>query len=121
MSIKTKLFTATALAAGITMTAVPAYATEDQPAVEVLDELVVAEELSMDSYDRDEWAPNGWVDADDTGCDTQQDIVLRDTDSESQGVDNGDHWRLIDRTASDPFAGDFIQHDRNAGDLRRNH
>lgn len=119
MSIKTKLFTATALAAGITMTAVPAYATEDQPAVEVLDEIVIAEELSMDSYDRDEWAPNGWVDADDTGCDTQQDILLRDTDSESQVVDNADDCRLIYGTATDPFSGQFIEHDRDAEDFGR--
>src|SRR5699024_3942318 len=119
MSIKTKLFTATALAAGITMTAAPAYAAQDQPAVDVLDEIVIAEESSMDSYDRDAWAPNGWVDADDTGCDTQQDILLRDTDPESLDVDEADDCRLSFGTATDPFSAPFLALIRVAADFGR--
>jgi len=111
-----------ATAAIITATsfiAVPAHATEYQPAIEVLDEITIAQELTMDSYDRDSWAPNGWIDADGTGCTTQQDILIRDTDPSSQVIDDTDDCRLIYGTAVDPYSGVFVEHDRDAAEFKR--
>ena len=52
--------------------------TEERLALEVLAEATIAEDHSMDGYDRDTFAPSGWVDANNSGCTTREDILARD-------------------------------------------
>lgn len=56
-------------------------AEDSQPAVDVLDEITITEDHSMDGYDRDNFAPSGWVDANNSGCTTREDILARDLDN----------------------------------------
>src|SRR5699024_7325170 len=96
-----KTLTVSALIAATSLIATPAHAADGDLAIDMLQEIAIVEEPERTSYDRDEWAPSGWVDADGTGCTTQQDILLRDTDPASQ-VAGDDGCTLIYGTATDP-------------------
>lgn len=119
-----KTFATTALIAAASFIAAPAHAAEGHLAIDLLDDITIAEEIpnqgteDAPAYDRDEWAPNGWVDVDGTGCTTQQDILMRDTEPESQVIDD-DGCTLIFGTATDPYSGVFVEHDRDAADFNR--
>ncbi|OAV62810.1 HNH endonuclease family protein [Enteractinococcus helveticum] len=117
MSIS-KTFAATTIIAAISLVAAPAHATQGELAIDLLDDITIAEEHVDAPYDRDEWAPSGWADADDTGCTTQQDILIRDTEPASQVIDD-DGCTLIFGTAVDPYTGEFVEHDRDAADFNR--
>jgi hypothetical protein len=123
MSIS-KTFAATTIIATISLLAPPVHATEGELAIDLLNDITIAEEISTTAdggdpvYDRDAWAPSGWGDADGTGCTTQQDVLIRDTEPESQVVDD-DGCTLIYGTAVDPYTGEFVEHDRDATDFNR--
>ncbi|GAA2036583.1 hypothetical protein GCM10009720_16490 [Yaniella flava] len=111
-----KTLAATAVIAATSFIAAPAHATGGDLAIDLLDDITIAEEQGMDTYDRDSWAPSGWVDADGTGCTTQEDILIRDTEPESQVIDD---CSLTFGTAVDPYSGEFVEHDRDAADFNR--
>src|SRR5690625_2259699 len=71
-----------ALALAVTPAAVEA--NQEAPlAIEVLAELTVTEDHPMDEYNRDDFAPNGWIDTTGNGCTTREDILARDLDDET--------------------------------------
>lgn len=72
---------------GLVTTTATAADTDQPPAADVLSEITVAEDHSMDDYERDLFAPDGWTDANDTGCTTREDILARDLDEETLTVD----------------------------------
>lgn len=84
--------TKTAALATVSLVLIPASAaqaaeTDQRPALDVLDEITVAEDHHMDDYDRDAFAPDGWVDANGTGCTTREDILARDLDEDTLSLD----------------------------------
>lgn len=52
-------------------------------ASEVLTGITVADDHPMGAYDRDSFAPSGWIDATGNGCTTREDILARDLDDET--------------------------------------
>lgn len=77
-----------ALAAlGILATTTAAATDEQRPALDVLDGITIAEDQPMDDYDRDDYAPNGWIDATGNGCTTREDILARDLNDDTLAVD----------------------------------
>lgn len=86
--------------------AAPAHAeAEGDLALDVLETIEVAEDTSMDDYDRDAYAPSGWVDVDGTGMDTRNEILARDLES-TEVDDNVVQYG----TATGPYSGESIEH-----------
>lgn len=84
MKTATRITTTLALATGLLAptTAHAAPTDPDEPlALEVLSEITIAEDHPMEDYDRDLFAPDGWIDATGTGCTTREDILARDLDN----------------------------------------
>lgn len=81
---------------------------DHRPAIEVLEDLEVAEDGHMDGYDRPERFGGEWTDFDGTGCTTREDILIRDLDPETISVD-GD-CGVEYGEATDPYTGQNMEH-----------
>ncbi|MGP9587226.1 GmrSD restriction endonuclease domain-containing protein [Micrococcaceae sp. AOP34-BR2-30] len=68
-------------ALGLVITPAATDPTEERLALDVLTEIAISEDHPMDDYDRDAFAPSGWVDATGSGCTTREDILARDLDN----------------------------------------
>lgn len=83
----TSILAGTMLVATTLATAPTAAATsqDQQPreAIDVLQSIEVADDGSMDGYDRDTDFGGEWTDTDGNGCDTRDDIMARDLDDET--------------------------------------
>lgn len=111
-----------ALTAGLSLTTVlPATAAEEdtwENALEVLETIDIRDGDTVDTdYSRSEWG--GWLVNPDTGCTTQQDILIRDTIPETQVLDEEDACVLIFGESEDPYSGDHVVHDRDDVEFNR--
>lgn len=106
-----KVITATTLITGLAILSSPTQAAVPlDPALELLEEIHIAEETSMDSYAPESWAPKGWEEVYSSGCTVLQDILIRDTWEASQKLD--DDCTLLVGTAIDPYSGVSLEYDR---------
>lgn len=116
--------TALAVAAGLllpALTAAPAAAatdTAERLAVDVLDTIEVQEDHPGDDYDRDSYAPSGWIDANQSGCTTREDILARDLDPETLSVDG---CTVTYGTTTGAFSGEEIEHVQGASNIDIDH
>lgn len=89
---------------------------EDCPSNEAVRDDMIAENRlpehcpTDDYYDRDEFAPSDWIDADGTGCDTHEDVRMRDFDPDTIVVD-GD-CRVLFGEMQGPYLGERIEYNR---------
>lgn len=119
-----KISVALAVAAGLLapVTAVsPAAAgtaTEEIPALELLERIEVQEDHSAEDYDRDDYAPSGWVDANGSGCTTREDILARDLDPETISLDG---CTVEYGSTTGAFSGEEIEHVQGASDVDVDH
>lgn len=119
-----KAATALAVAAGLllpALTVAPAAASTDtaeRPAVEVLDTIEIREDHSMDGYDRDSYAPSGWVDANGSGCTTREDILARDLDPETLSLDG---CTVEYGTTTGTYSGEEIEHVQGSSEVDIEH
>lgn len=72
----------------LSIVASPTAADEHDSAFEVLQEITVVEDHPMNEYDRESFAPNGWIDANSSGCTTREDILARDLNETSIALDS---------------------------------
>lgn len=116
--------TALAVAAGLllpALTVAPAAASTDTAerlAVEVLDTIEVREDQTGVEYDRDSYAPSGWVDANQSGCTTREDILARDLDPETISLDG---CTVTYGTTTGAFSGEEIEHVQGESDIDIDH
>ena len=52
-------------------------------------------------YERDEWQPHGWADADGDGCNTREEVLL----GEGTDVGTGPGCKILAGVWTDPFSG----------------
>ena len=81
---------------------------DHRPAIEVLQDLEIAEDGDIDGYDRPARFGGEWTDFDGTGCTTREDILIRDLDPETISVD-GD-CRVEYGEATDPYTAQNMEH-----------
>lgn len=62
---------------------------------------VAAEDPARSRYDRDQWQPHGWEDADRDGCNTREEVLL----SEGRDVVTGPGCRILSGAWTDLFTG----------------
>ncbi|GAA4924602.1 HNH endonuclease family protein [Nesterenkonia rhizosphaerae] len=105
-----KLAPTALLTLGLMMLAAPAEA-QAETALDVLDRLTVAEDHYCTEYSaevrKDLYAPRGWVDANDSGHDTRDDILIRDLEDVSFRESDGavEYGQTID-----PYSGEQMEH-----------
>lgn len=108
--MKTRIATASTLALGLiagTAAAAQAETSEGELALDVLGAIEVAEDDYCTEYDRDAYAPNGWVDHNGSGHHTRDDILIRDLDDVSFRDSDG----AVDYgIGTDPYGGETIEH-----------
>lgn len=78
-----------------------------EPAVEVLARITVAEDASMDDYERSDWGTS-WTDAAGSGCDTRNDVLARDLDPDTLSVREDCAVEYGETT--DPYSGEWMEH-----------
>lgn len=119
-----KAATALAIAAGLllpALTAAPASAdtdTAERLAVEVLDTIEIREDHTGGDYDRDSYAPSGWVDANGSGCTTREDILARDLDPGTLSIDG---CTVEYGTTTGAYSGEEIEHVQGASEVDIEH
>lgn len=108
-----------AVSAGSLLTAtVPAMADEDaRLALEVLEEIEIRSAYDGDDYERSDWG--GWERLEDTGCTTQQTMLIRDTIPDTQVLDEEDNCILVYGATHSPYTMEYIEHDRTSEDFTR--
>lgn len=114
--------TKTAALATIGLVLIPASAAQaandQQSALDVLDEITVAEDHHMDDYDRDVFAPDGWIDANGTGCTTREDILARDLDDDTLSLDG---CTVEYGTTTGAYSAEEIEHAQGSSDIHVEH
>lgn len=113
-----KLITTATLVVGLAIWSSSAQAVVAvEPALELLEEIPIVEETSMETYEPEAWVP----DADEeegyysvSGCSAAQEILIRATRPNSQKVDDDDCTLLVG-AATDPYSGDFIEYEWQEG------
>ncbi|WP_022870900.1 hypothetical protein [Yaniella halotolerans] len=115
MSATQKLFTTTALLAGLALSTTPAHAAVPVvSALELLGHIPISEEVSMETFAPEAWTPDpdeapGYYRS--SGCTAVQDTLIRDTQAgEQQLADDG--CTLLVGGISDPYTGDAMDYDR---------
>lgn len=115
MSAAQKLFTTTALLAGLAISTTPAQAAVPVvPALELLEDIPLAEEVSMETFAPEAWTPDpdespGYYRS--SGCTAVQDTLIRDAQAgEQQLADDG--CTLLVGGVTDPYTGDSMDYDR---------
>ncbi|WP_411699459.1 HNH endonuclease family protein [Conyzicola sp.] len=117
----------------ISATAAPTRTTEPQPApstgplsaaaaqtLEVLETLDVKGRAPKTGYDRDDKFGTAWVDMDQNGCDTRNDVLARDLVVTTMG----DTCRVLTGTLADPYTGtsiDFVRGEATSGLVQIDH
>lgn len=88
------------------------------PAIEVLADITVAEDHPMDNYDRDTFAPTGWIDTTGNGCTTREDVLARDLDNETLQIDGCtvEYGQTIGA-----YSGEPIEHVQGASEVDIEH
>lgn len=107
--MKSRIVTAATLSLGLiagTASAAQAETSEGELALDVLGTIEVAEDDYCEEYNRDEYAPNGWVDHNGSGHHTRDDILIRDLDDVEYRDDNAVEYG----TMTDPYGGETIEH-----------
>lgn len=92
--------------------------TQETPALEVLERIEVREDHSDEDYDRESYAPSGWVDANGSGCTTREDILARDLDPETISVDG---CTVEYGSTTGAFSGEEIEHIQGASAVDVDH
>lgn len=108
----------TALAA-ITLTATPTAETEPPAALDVLENITIAEDHPMDGYDREtQFAPSGWTDTTGNGCTTREDILARDLDQNTIVTDD---CTVEYGQITDAYSGTTIEHNNGSSQVDIEH
>lgn len=109
-----KVLTITTLSVGLAISTSPAQAALPVvPALELLEKIPISEEVSMDTFEPESWAPDpeeepGYYRA--SGCTAVQDTLIRDTEAAGQQLAE-DGCTLLVGDATDPYSGDFMEYD----------
>ncbi len=81
----------------------------------VLGELAVQGRAPKTGYSRDAFG-SAWIDVDDNGCDTRNDILARDLNGTE-----GDRCRILTGNLDDPYTGETITYERGASQVDIDH